>query len=156
MHRPTFVYVTYIATSPEKLWSALTDGQFTRRYWGGMRIQSEWKVGAPVKHIREDGGTGLQGKVLQSDPPRLLSYTFQVQISDKHRGEQPSRVTFELQPFGPIVKLTLTHEDFAPDSANHEFWPAIMSSLKSLLETGSPLPFTRLGFAPSNHGLGQR
>jgi uncharacterized protein YndB with AHSA1/START domain len=154
MDKPNYRYVTYIDTTPEKLWVALTDGEFTRRYWGGRRIQSDWNVGSPVSHVREDGGTDWQGEVLQSERPRLLSYTFHMQISQVHRGEWPSRVTFELQPMGSVVKLTLTHEDFESGSATFETtrhdWPAIMSSLKSLLETGSPLPFQGLGFGPTS------
>jgi len=157
--RPAFVSVVYIATTPEKLCETLTDGEFTRRYWGGRRIESDWNVGSPVRHVREDGGIDWQGEVLQSERPRLLSYRFHMQISNKHRGEQPSRVTFELQPMGSVVKLTLTHEDFDPDSATYETtrhgWPAIMSSLKSLLETGSPLPFQGLGFGPSSKEPGR-
>src|SRR5438552_9858420 len=102
MSKPPFVYVTYINTTPEKLWQALTDGEFTRRYWGGRRIQSDWNVGSPVTHVREDGGIDWRGAVLQSERPRLLSYTFHMQISEQHRGETPSRVTFELQPMGSI------------------------------------------------------
>lgn len=159
MDRPAFVYVTYIATTPEKLWTALTDGEFTRRYWGGRRIQSDWKVGSPVSHVREDGGIGWQGKVLQSERPRLLSYTFHMQISEEHRGERPSRVIFELHSMGSVVKLTLTHDELESDSATlattRHGWPAIMSSLKSLLETGSPLPFQGLGFGPSSKEPGR-
>jgi len=154
MARPQIVYVTYIATEPEKLWEALTHGEFTRRYWGGRRIQSDWKVGSPVRHVREDGGIDWNGEVLRCEPPRLLSYTFHMQISDAHRGDRPSRVTFELQPMGSVVKLILTHDDFESEKATYETtrhgWPAIMSSLKSLLETGSPLPFQGLGFGPSS------
>ena len=69
MEKPKFVYVSYIATTPEKLWQALTDGEFTRRYWGGRRIQSDWNVGSPVKHLREDGGIDWQGEVLKSERP---------------------------------------------------------------------------------------
>ena len=159
MDRPAFVYVTYIATTPEKLWEALTDGEFTRRYWGGRRIESDWNVGSPVRHVREDRGIDWQGEVLQSERPRLLSYRFHMQISNEHRGERPSRVTFELQPMGSVVRLTLTHEDFDPDSRTYETtrhgWPAIMSSLKSLLETGSPLPFQGLGFGPPSEEPGR-
>jgi hypothetical protein len=82
-----------------------------------------------------------------------------MQISDDHRSEKPSQVTFELQPMGSLVKLTLTHEDFEPGSATFETtrhgWPAIMSSLKSLLETGNPLPFQGLGFGPSSKKPGR-
>jgi uncharacterized protein YndB with AHSA1/START domain len=73
MSKPPFVYVTYINTTPEKLWEALTDGEFTRRYWGRRRIQSDWSVGSPVRHVREDGGIDWEGEVLQAQPPRLLS-----------------------------------------------------------------------------------
>ena len=159
MDRPAFVYVTYIATTPEKLWEALTDGEFTRRYWGGRLIQSNWNVGSAVRHIRQDGGIDWQGEVLLSQRPRLLSYTFHMEISDEHRGERPSRITFEIEPIGSVVKLTLTHEYFASGSATFETtrhgWPAIMSSLKSLLETGSPLPFQGLGFGPSSKQPGR-
>ena len=153
------VYMIYIATTAEKLWEALTDGEFTRRYWGGRRIQSDWKVGSPVRHVREDGGIDWQGEVLQSERPRLLSYTFHMEISEEHRRDQPSRVTFELQPMDSVVKLTLIHDDFVSEKPTFETtrhgWPAIMSSLKSLLETGSPLPFQGLGFGPSNKAPGR-
>ena len=153
MDKPKLVYVIYIATTPEKLWEALTDGEFTRRYWGGRRIQSDWSVGSAVKHLREDGGIDWLGTILKSDRPRLLSYTFHMQITEQHRGDPPSRVTFELQPMGTVVKLTLTHDDFETKRATFETtrhgWPAILSSLKSLLETGKPLPFQGLGFGPS-------
>jgi uncharacterized protein YndB with AHSA1/START domain len=159
VNKPAFVYVTYIATTPEKLWTALTDGEFTRRHWGGRRIRSDWIVGSPVEHVREDGGIDWRGEVVRSQPPHLLSYTFHMQISDDHRSEKPSQVTFELQPMGSLVKLTLTHEDFEPGSATFETtrhgWPAIMSSLKSLLETGNPLPFQDLGFGPSSKKPGR-
>lgn len=153
MDKPSSVYVIYIATTPERLWTALTDGEFTRQYWGGRRIQSDWNVGSPVHYVREDGRVDWQGEVLQADPPRLLSYTFHMQISDAHKRERPSRVTFELEPTGSVVKLTLTHDELDPDSVTFETtrygWAAIMSSLKSLLETGRPLPFAGLGFGPS-------
>jgi uncharacterized protein YndB with AHSA1/START domain len=154
MDKSKFVYVTYIATTPEKLWAALTSAEFTQKYWGGRRIQSDWNLGSPVRHVREDGGIDWEGEVLQAERPRLLSYTFHMEISHKHRGERPSRVTFVLEPIGSVVKLTLTHEEFESESATFETtrhgWPAIMSSLKSLLETGRPLPFRGLGFGPSS------
>lgn len=89
----------------------------------------------------------------------MLSYTFHMQISDQHRRDRPSRVTFDLQPMGGFVKLTLTHDDFESEKVTFETtrhgWPAIMSSLKSLLETGSPLPFEGLGFGPSSKEPGR-
>lgn len=159
MDNPKTVYISYIETTPEKLWDALTEGEFTRKYWGGRRIQSDWRVGSSVKHIREDGGIDWQGEVLKSERPRLLSYSFHMHISDRHRGEQPSRVTFEIEPMGAVVKLTLSHDGFVSAGATfettHHGWPAILSSLKSLLETGNPLPFTGLGFGPSGEARGQ-
>ncbi len=106
-------------------------------------------------------GSRAAGRFLRSGPwsLRLLSYTFHMLISEQHRGERPSRVTFELQPMGSVVKLTLTHDDFESEKATLETtrhgWPAIMSSLKSLLETGSPLPFKGLGFESSTKEPGR-
>ena len=159
MDKPQFVYVTYISTTPEKLWAALTDGEFTQKYWGGRRIQSDWKVGSVVKHVRKDGEIDWQGEVLKSERPRLLSYTFHMLISEPHRGDRPSRVSFVLQPVGSVVKLTLTHDEFESESVTFETtrhgWPAILSSLKSLLETSAALPFQGLGFGPSSKNPGR-
>jgi uncharacterized protein YndB with AHSA1/START domain len=159
MDKPQFVYVSYIATTQEKLWAALTSGEFTQKYWGGRRIQSDWQVGSLVTHTRRDGVIDWQGEVISSEPPHLLSYTFHMLISDQHRGNRPSRVTFQLQPMGSVVKLVLTHDEFDSGSATFETtrhgWPAILSGLKSLLETGSPLPFEGLGFAPADKNPGQ-
>jgi len=150
MPESAFVYVAYIATTPGKVWAALTSGEFTRQYWGGLRITSDWGIGSPVRHIAEDGHIGWEGEVLQFDPPRVLSYSFHMQISEAHREERPSRVTFTIEPFESLVKLTLVHNEADSGSVTLETtsngWPAIVSSLKSLLETGRPLPFSRLGF----------
>lgn len=147
MNRPEHIYVSYIATTPEKLWQALTDGEFTRQYWGGGRVTSDWQVGSSVRWQRDDGAVGWQGEVLVAEPPRLLSYSLQMQMDEAHRAEQPSRVTFEIEPMDFAIRLTLTHDQFDPAGATHEStrygWPAIISSLKSLLETGRALPFTR-------------
>lgn len=140
MDKPQFVYVVYIATTPEKLWEALTSGEFTQKYWGERRIQSDWNVRSPVKHIKDDGSSDWEGEVLQCDPPRLLSYTFH---APEKKEEQPSRVVFELEPSGSTVKLTLTHNELDEKSFMiiSRGWSAILSSLKSLLETGNPLIF---------------
>ena len=152
MNKPATVYVTFIASTPEKVWHALTDPEFTRQYWFGGSITSDWRAGSPVQFIAKDGGIGWQGEVLEADEPRILSYTFHMQISDDHKAESPSRITFELEDAQGIVKLTLTHDRLQPGSktfeTTHYGWPAIMSSLKSLIETGRPLPFARFGFAP--------
>ena len=143
MNKPKFVYVTYINTTPEKLWEALTTARFIEQYWFGRGNESEWKKGSAIESRSPEGELEWRGKVLQSEPPRLLSYTFDV----VGESEPPSRVTFEIEPLGPntkpqghAVRLTVTHEDFPHDSKVYpgicEGWPAILSSLKSLLETG--------------------
>jgi uncharacterized protein YndB with AHSA1/START domain len=134
-----FVYVTYIATTPEKLWQALTDGAFTRRYWFGTAVESDWTPGSRVT-FRSDGEAHDTGEVLDCVPYRRLSYSWQVEFHEVFRREKPSRVTFELEPTGDEVKLTVTHDEFEPGSKVHAAvsngWPMILSSLKSLLETG--------------------
>jgi uncharacterized protein YndB with AHSA1/START domain len=149
MNEPKFVYVTYIATTPEKLWQALTDGAFTERYWFGTRIGSDWNLGARVTFTRGDLVSDY-GVVLECDPPRRLSYTWRVEFYEEFRNERPSRVTFEIEPMpGRVggttheVKLTVTHDDFDVGSkvfrAISGGWPLVLASLKSFLETGGAL-----------------
>jgi uncharacterized protein YndB with AHSA1/START domain len=149
MRKPEFVYVTYIETTPEKLWEALTNSDFSKRYWWDTSVVSDWKVGSPFSLVM-NGKTTDEGKVLEADRPRRLSYTFRHVLNEDARRERPTRVTFVLEPFGKLVKLTLTHEDFDEDSiildGISKGWPAIMASLKSVLETGTALaiPFGAL------------
>jgi uncharacterized protein YndB with AHSA1/START domain len=142
VRKPEFIYVTYIETTPEKLWQALTDGDFTERYWFGVHLRSDWKPGSSFEMVRGDGTVSDAGKVVEYDPPRRLAYTF-VNVSDEYKGELPALATFVIEPLGKLVKLTLTHEGFAEDSkfflGISKGWPAILSALKSLLETGKPL-----------------
>jgi uncharacterized protein YndB with AHSA1/START domain len=149
MSKPEFVYVSYIETTPEKLWEALTSGDFTERYWFGMRLRSDWKVGSAFEMVRGDGTVSDAGKVVECDPPRRLAYTF-VNLSDKYRDDTPALATFTLEPYGKIVKLTLTHQGFAEGSkffaGISRGWPAILSSLKSILETGRPLEIPYAAF----------
>ncbi len=151
MSKPEFVYTTYIETTPEELWRALTDGDFTERYWFGARLKSDWKVGSSFEMVRSDGTVSDAGKVVEVDPPRRLAYTFK-NLSDKYKNEFPALATFVLEPYGKLVKLTLTHEGFEEGSQFYsgisKGWPAILSSLKSLLETGKPLeiPYAALKF----------
>lgn len=154
MKKPEFVYVTYIDTTPEKVWQALTNGEFTRQYWGGRSITSDWQEGSEVKHLQDDGSLDWAGKVLEANPPKRLSYTFDPATDDEMPGyegdkvdldnpEPPSRVTFEIDEFMGKVRLTLVHDQFEPGSKVLQGisvgWPAILSSLKSLLEQGEPL-----------------
>ena len=150
MSKPEFVYTTYIETTPEKLWEALTSSEFSKRYWFGTELRSDWKVGSPLALVM-DGTTTDTGEILEADRPRRLSYSFKHELDDEMRNERPSRVVFNLEPHGKFVKLTLTHEGFAEGSKMlddvSKGWPAIMSSLKSLLESGSALeiPVSALG-----------
>jgi len=149
MSKPEFIYVSYIETTPEKLWHALTDGNFTERYWFGARLKSDWKVGSSFEMVRGDGTVSDAGKVVECDSPRRLAYTF-VNLSDKYKNDLPALATFVLEPYGKLVKLTLTHQGFAEGSqffrGISQGWPAILSSLKSILETGQPLEIPREAF----------
>ena len=149
MSKPEFVYVTFIRTTPEKLWQALTSKEFSKRYWFGTDVQSDWKVGSSFALVTR-GQTTDVGEILEADPPRRLSYTFRHLQNEDMRQEQASKVVFSIEPHGEVVKLTLTHEGFANSkllSAISTGWPAIMSNLKSLLESGDVLniPFSALG-----------
>src|SRR6266403_104370 len=149
MSKPEFVHVTYIETTPEKLWEALTDGDFTQRYWFGIRLKSDWQVGSIFEMVRGDGTVSDAGRIVECDPPRRLAYTF-VNLSDNYKNDVPALATLMLEPSGTLVTLTLTHEGFQEGSlmlpAISKGWPAILSGLKSILETGHPLeiPFEAL------------
>jgi len=142
MSKPEFVYVTYIKTTPEKLWHALTDSDFTERYWFGNRVTSDWTVGSTYRFAKE-GKPGVEGKVLVSDPPKKLSYSWDLVKEGTYR-ERTSRVTFDLEPHGDVVKLTVTHDDLDEGGKTlrdvSSGWPLVLASLKSLLETGRELP----------------
>jgi uncharacterized protein YndB with AHSA1/START domain len=151
MRKPEFVYVSYIETTPERLWEALTSSEFSKRYWFNTELKSDWKVGSPFALVM-NGTTTDVGEILAADRPRRLSYTFHHVTSEAARRERPTKVTFNLEPHGKLVKLTLTHEDFEEGSVILDGisrgWPAILSSLKSLLETG-----TALAIPPSALGI---
>ena len=136
--KPSFVYVTYIHSSPEKVWEALTDAELTAEYWGHSNV-SDWQPGSRWEHRRTDGSgiVDVAGEVIEATPPRRLVMTF--------GGEEgrPSVVRFDIEPHHDIVRLTVTHDDI-PDESNYQAaaagWAAVMSNLKSLLETGHVLP----------------
>ena len=150
MRKPEFIYVTYIETTPEQLWEALTSSKFTRRYWFDTEVRSNWKVGSPFALVMGDKTTDT-GAILDADPPRRLSYSFKHQLFEEMRNEPATKVVFTIEPHGKIVKLTVTHEGFIEGSkllgAVSKGWPAILSGLKSLLETGRvfAIPPTALG-----------
>jgi len=138
----TFTYSTYINTTPEKLGGALTKAEFTRQYWGGRTVESDWKQGSTIKMIQPQGDKvyDFEGKVLKSDPPKLLSYTGIGRVDN-----EDTVVTFELVQMGASqVRLNITHEglDEKMKKITSVGWYAILSSLKTLLETGEPLDFS--------------
>ena len=146
MSKPEFVYTTYIETTPEKLWEALTSSEFSRRYWFGTELRSDWKVGSSFALVN-DGEASDIGEILEADPPRRLSYSFKHQKFKLMRDEPITKVVFTIEPYDNIVKLTVTHEGFIEGSkllgAVSNGWPAILSGLKSLLETGNVLTISR-------------
>src|SRR5262245_28692073 len=137
--KPMFVYVIYIASTPEKVFAALTDAEMSAQYWSGYRVVSGWTVGASFALKRSPDESRVIGKVLEVDPPRRLAYTFHSQ-HDGLEKEEPSRVTFEIEPHRDQVKLTVTHDQFPIGSEvfGHvsRGWPHVISSLKSFLESG--------------------
>lgn len=147
MSKAQFVYVAYIRTTAEKLWRALIEPEFTRQYWAGTWQDSEWKSGASWKMMIPDGRVGDSGEVLEIDPPRRLVLSWRNEFMPELRAEGFSRMTYELEQQGEMVKLTLLHEIDKPGSklieAVSDGWPLILASLKSLLETGQSLEATR-------------
>ncbi|PWU11670.1 MAG: ATPase [Verrucomicrobia bacterium] len=137
----TFVYVTYIRTTPEKLWSALTDVKFMEQYWFGMHCESKWTAGSSWKMVSGDGEIYDAGEIVEADPPRRLVIRWQHERKPELKAEGYSRCTIELEPIKTAVKLSITHTiDRDPSKfieAVSGGWPKIMSNLKSLLETGS-------------------
>jgi uncharacterized protein YndB with AHSA1/START domain len=145
MSKPGFVYITYIATTPEKLFKALTDGEATRQYWRHDNV-SDWEVGSRWEHRRSDGEVGkvdVVGKVVESVPPKRLVVTW-ARPRDAEDAAKHSRVTFEIEAVGSTARLVVTHDQLErdPDMASSvsRGWPMVLSNLKSLLETGRPMP----------------
>jgi uncharacterized protein YndB with AHSA1/START domain len=141
MAKSTYVYVTYIRTTPEKLWKALTDPQYTRQYWFGMASTSDWKAGSPWKLVAGDGKVWDEGEVIEADPPRRLVLRWSNVMKPELKAEGPSICTMELEPTAGAVKLSITHTVEVENSklvvAVSGGWPKVLSNLKSLLETGS-------------------
>lgn len=147
MAESRFVYVTYIRTTPARLWRALLDPEFTRQYWAETWQDSTWEPGASWKLMIPDGRVGDSGEILEIEPERRLVVSWRNEFIPELRDEGYSRMTCELEPNGTSVKLTIVHEIDRPDSkligAVSTGWPALLSSLKSLLETGESLEETR-------------
>ena len=144
----TFIYVTYIRTSAEALWSALLKPEFTKQYWYGMQMISDWQPGASWKLVFADGRIGDTGEVLEIEPPRRLVIRWHNEFRPELKAEGPAQCTFELEPTGDVVKLTITHSSVKADSklivAVSGGWPKILANLKTLLETGKPMVTEKL------------
>ena len=142
-----FVYVVHIRTTPERLWDALTQPEFTRAYWCGTWQDCDWKPGSSWRLMIPDGRIGDSGEVLAIDRPRHLVISWRDEFMPELTAEGYSRVTFDMEHLGDSVRLTVTHE-IDRDSSKlidgvSSGWPAILSSLKSFLETGDPLELTK-------------
>jgi uncharacterized protein YndB with AHSA1/START domain len=141
MTRSTFVYVSYIRTTPEKLWSALIDAEFIKQYWFGMQAESQWTPRSAWKLVSRDGQTFDAGEIVEAEPPRRLVIRWQHQNKPELKEEGDSLCTMELEPSGTAVKLSITHTIERQPSKFIEAvsggWPKVISNLKSLLETGS-------------------
>ncbi len=169
LEKPSFVYTTYIRTTPEKLWQALTEPAFTERYWS-ITFQTDWKLGSPM--IWKTRGLAIadpEQVVLESEPYRRLSYRWQThspewaqalnlneEAGDRLASEPRSKVTFEIEPLGDQVRLTVIHDDLVPGGLTGSMisngWPRVLANLKTLLETGETLPDVQLN-TPSRLGL---
>jgi uncharacterized protein YndB with AHSA1/START domain len=147
MKKDQVVYVTYIRTTPEKLWKALIEPEFTRQFWCNTTQESEWKPGSSWKILMPDGRVADSGEVLEIEPPRRLVLKWRNEFRPELKAEGYSRLTYELEKEGNSVKLTVIHEMEKEGSkfieAVSSGWPHILASLKSLLETGESLEETR-------------
>jgi uncharacterized protein YndB with AHSA1/START domain len=143
MSKGAMVHVTYIETTPEKLWSALTSGEFTMLYWFGRRLESEWTVGSPVRfYDSADDSLTDSGEVLVYDEPKVLAYTFKNEFLESRQDEEPGRVTFTISPAGSsVVKLQVVHDQIDASTVEdwRNGWGPILANLKTYLETGRTL-----------------
>ena len=141
MAKSTFVYVSYIRTTPEKLWAALTDVEFMKQYWFGVHCESEWTAGSSWRLVAPDGQIFDTGEIVEAEPTRRLVIRWQHQNKPELKAEGASLCTMELEPSGAAVKLSITHTIECEPSKLIEAvsggWPKVISNLKSLLETGS-------------------
>jgi uncharacterized protein YndB with AHSA1/START domain len=142
--KPAIVYTIYIAATPEKVWQALTSAEFSRKYFSGFAIEADLKVGGAFIARAPDGSVHINGEVIECDPPKKLTVTWNVNWPGLVEKLGPTLVTYEIEPAGESVKLTMlqSHDRTISDdilSGGRQGWPAILSSLKSVLETGQPL-----------------
>lgn len=142
--KPAIVYTIYIASPPEKVWEALTTAEFSRKYFSGFAIETDLRVGGVFIARAPDGSVHISGEVVECDPPRKLTITWNVNWPALVEKLGPTLVTYEIEQSGESVKLTMLQSHDRPIgddilSGGRQGWPAILSSLKSVLETGNPL-----------------
>jgi uncharacterized protein YndB with AHSA1/START domain len=142
--KPATIYTIYIASTPDKVWEALTSAEFSRQYFFGNTVEIEQKLGGSYIVRQPDGALHISGEVVECDPPRKLTFTFNVNWPGLIEKLGPTLVSYEIEPAGDAVRLTMTESHDRPLSddileGGRQGWPAILSSLKSLLETGQPL-----------------
>ena len=144
MDRPRHVFQVYIRTNPEQLWQAITDPAFTRRYFFQTRLEGTCRPGESIRYLLPNDEVAVEGEVLEAEPPKRLVTTWSFRNDPELVEDPPSRVTWEIEPLDGMCKLTLVHDDFVTETRTFESvvsgWPLVLSSLKSLLETGEPLP----------------
>jgi len=144
----TFVYVSYIQTSPQRVWQALTDGKMVREYWSRHRNASDWKVGSKWEHQDYDDPSivDIVGTVVEANQPRrlVLSWAFPHEVRDPAK---VSTVAFDIESYMDAIRLTVTHSGLEPGSDMLKGitagWPMVISGMKTLLESGTPMPMTR-------------
>lgn len=150
MKTPDIVYVTYIAATAERVWQALIDPEFTKRYFFGRRIELGAQPGEPFRLLMEDGQVDCQGRILEYAPPRRLSVTWHVEWIEEMRALPECVVSFDVKPMGDVVCLMVTQSH--PDPIDEKYleggrtgWPIILCGIKTLLETGKSLPQPKMG-----------
>jgi uncharacterized protein YndB with AHSA1/START domain len=139
--KPAIVYTIYIASTPERVWQALTSAEFSRKYSSGFAIEADLRVGGTFIARASDGSVHIDGRVIECDPPRKLTVTWNVNWPELVEKLGPTLVTYEIEPAGDTVKLTMLQSHDRPISddvlsGGRQGWPAILSSMKSLIETG--------------------
>ena len=148
MSKSSFLYVTYIRTTPQRLWEALTGPEFNKQYWFGMHQESDWEAGKSWKLVFADGRIADTGEVLAVEPPTRLVLKWRNEFRPEVKADGDTICTFVIEPDGEMTKLTVTHEADG-DKPQHmlidavsQGWPKVLSSLKSFIETGRALPGT--------------
>ena len=146
MSNTEFAYMTVIAASPEHVWKCLTTAEFTRQYWHGTAIESDFRVGSKICFLTADGEEGVAGEILEADYPRLLSYSWRFLRDEQTRDDPPSRVTFTLEALNVGTRLTVVHDRLESGCKTAELvtfgWPHVIGGLKTLAETGNAVDFS--------------